>query len=139
MMGRAISDIPDFKDTVEDFSPDRSALPNIVHTFSMLPSRICYVHHVKLDSKLLPCRWLDSNGKPIKDPLGYTPWGDGARVCIGMRLATTEIKAVLAVLLRGFEWGQADPSERWGFFADMKPPAERFQLNMKAIGGHSSD
>ena len=103
----------------------------------------CYLHQVRPHSRLLPCRWLDSNGKPIKDPLGYTPWGDGARVCIGMRLATTEIKAVLAVLLRGFEWGQADPAERWGFFADMKPPAERFQLNMKpigiAVGAPSSD
>ena len=99
MMGRAISDIPDFKDTVEDFSPDRSALRNFLCTFRMLPSRTCCpLHDVRPDSRLLPCRWLDSNGKPIKDPLGYTPWGDGARVCIGMRLATTEIKVLLHAL-----------------------------------------
>ena len=114
-----------------------------VCTFRMLQVEICHLHNVRLDLRLLPCRWLDSNGKPIKDPLGYTPWGDGARVCIGMRLATTEIKAVLAVLLRDFEWGQTDPAERWGFFADMKPAAERFQLDMKPIGNavsaHSSD
>ena len=36
MMGRAISDIPDFKDTVEDFSPDRCALLNILCTVRML-------------------------------------------------------------------------------------------------------
>ena len=47
------------------------------------------------------------------------------------------------MLLRGFEWGQTDPAERWGFFADMKPAAERFQLDMEPIGNvvgaHSSD
>lgn len=91
MMGRAISDIPDFKDTVEDFSPDRCALPLFL-VRSGCASRTTPLLHVRPDSRWLPCRWLDSNGKPIKDPLGYTPWGDGARVCIGMRLATTEIK-----------------------------------------------
>ena len=48
--------------------------------------------------------------------------------------ASCALQAVLAVLLRAFEWGQADPTERWGFFADMKPPAERFQLDMNSIG-----
>ncbi len=42
MMGRAISDIPDFKDTVEDFSPDRCALSNISRTFRLCESNFTF-------------------------------------------------------------------------------------------------
>ena len=37
-----------------------------------------------------------------RNPLAFMPFGNGPRICLGMRFAMLEIKMVLIKLLRGF-------------------------------------
>ena len=42
-----------------------------------------------------------------RDPAGYTPWGHGPHICLGMGLAIAELRATLAMLARdGRRWEQ---------------------------------
>ena len=48
-------------------------------------------------------RWLAMK----RDPAGYTPWGSGPHICLGMGLAIAELRATLAMLARdGRRWEQ---------------------------------
>ncbi len=42
-------------------------------------------------------RWLTVK----RDPSGYTPFGSGPHICLGMGLAIAELRATLAMLGRG--------------------------------------
>ena len=51
--------------------------------------------------QFLPDRWLDGDGRKL-DQYHWMPFGLGPRACIGTRLATLEIKYVLASLLKQY-------------------------------------
>lgn len=58
-----------------------------------------------------PERFLDSsNGNGHADGLFYLPFGDGPRICIGMRLAKLTTKIGLAIMLRKFNFTLTDES-----------------------------
>lgn len=86
-----------------------------------------------------PDRWFEaapasngaSAGAPIKTPPGYLAFGDGARVCVGMRLALLELKAMIALLARHAEWGPREGSDSaLSFFG---PPADGLPLVFKEL------
>jgi len=66
--------------------------------------------------EFIPERWLKSNTDPqcphAKDshPFAYLPFGFGARMCVGRRLAELEIEVLVSRLVRDFkiEWNHAD-------------------------------
>lgn len=43
----------------------------------------------------------------------YAPFGAGPHICLGMGLALQELRAVLALLVRDYEWEVVDRRERW--------------------------
>ena len=53
-----------------------------------------------------PARFL--RGKP-PDRFAFVPFGAGPRVCVGAQLALVEVVLVLAILVRNFRFGLADP------------------------------
>ncbi|KAF9066298.1 cytochrome P450 [Rhodocollybia butyracea] len=61
-------------------------------------------------SEFIPERWIEPGGLPSIDKLPRGPWGDvssfsdGPRSCIGYRLAILELKIIIAVLVRSFEF-----------------------------------
>ncbi|KAF9066292.1 cytochrome P450, partial [Rhodocollybia butyracea] len=61
-------------------------------------------------SEFIPERWIEPGGLPPIDELPRGPWGetssfsDGPRSCIGYRLAVLELKIIIAVLVRSFEF-----------------------------------
>ncbi|KAF9071344.1 cytochrome P450 [Rhodocollybia butyracea] len=61
-------------------------------------------------SEFIPERWIEPGGLPTFDKLPHGPWGDvssfsdGPRSCIGFRLAVLELKIIIAVLIRSFEF-----------------------------------
>ncbi|KAK9829984.1 hypothetical protein WJX72_009029 [[Myrmecia] bisecta] len=63
--------------------------------------------------KFNPDRWLGEEGKRVG---GHIPFGSGPRMCLGYILATAEIKVMLAVLARGFEWTVDNPNEELNVF-----------------------
>lgn len=52
--------------------------------------------------KLLPCCRFSAENKAKMKPCQFMPFGFGPRICIGKRLAITEMKIALAKLLRAF-------------------------------------
>ena len=61
-----------------------------------------------------PERWLNDKGCPFaREPKGFMPFGDGPRKCLGMPLAKTELRVLLAALARGFDFELEDPNEPW--------------------------
>jgi len=53
-----------------------------------------------------PARFL--RGKP-PDRFAFVPFGAGPRVCVGAQLALVEVVLMLAILVRNFHFGLADP------------------------------
>ncbi|EIE23940.1 cytochrome P450 [Coccomyxa subellipsoidea C-169] len=66
-----------------------------------------------------PSRWLEDGAPLKKEPKGFMPFGEGPRKCLGMLLAKMEMRALLAVLARGYTVELDDPNEFW--FQDFKP------------------
>ena len=56
-----------------------------------------------------------------RDPPAFMMWGEGAHKCLGMGLAQSEIKVVLATLVRGYEWAPADPDAGVTWRAPLQP------------------
>ncbi|KAK0496461.1 cytochrome P450 [Armillaria luteobubalina] len=60
--------------------------------------------------EFIPERWMTPDGVPNPKDLPHGPWtnvssfGDGPHTCIGWRLAVMQIKIVLAVMIRRFEF-----------------------------------
>lgn len=55
--------------------------------------------------KFNPDRFAPENGgtKPYKDQSVYFPFGDGPRICLGMRFATCQAKAGIVEIVKNFE------------------------------------
>ena len=64
-----------------------------------------------------PERWLPLR----KDPAAWMPFGAGPHVCLGMGLALSEIKVVLATLVRDYEWAPVDPEAAASWRAPLQP------------------
>ncbi|CAL8471479.1 g11021 [Coccomyxa elongata] len=60
-----------------------------------------------------PERWLSEAGTRTG---AWMPFGGGPRMCLGYLLATAEIKVLLAVMARGYEWRPVDINEPFGCF-----------------------
>ncbi|KAF9024913.1 cytochrome P450, partial [Hymenopellis radicata] len=60
--------------------------------------------------KFVPERWLSENGVPSGRDLPHGPFSnvstfaDGPRMCLGWRLAVMEVKFILAVMIKSFEF-----------------------------------
>ncbi|KAJ3672229.1 hypothetical protein LUZ60_006950 [Juncus effusus] len=54
--------------------------------------------------KFRPERFADSVNGGCKHRMGYLPFGFGGRLCIGRNLTMTEVKVVLSMILRRFEF-----------------------------------
>ncbi|KAK0216094.1 cytochrome P450 [Armillaria fumosa] len=61
-----------------------------------------------------PERWLTPDGTPPAENLPHGPWSslatfcEGPRLCIGWRLGILEVKVILALLIRSFEFHDTD-------------------------------
>ena len=64
-----------------------------------------------------PERWLSL----ARDPPAWMPWGAGPHICLGMGLAQSEIRVVLAALVRGYEWAPVDPGAVAAWRAPLQP------------------
>jgi cytochrome P450 len=58
-----------------------------------------FPHPFKFD----PTRWLTTNGGTPEMKEAYMPFSKGPRMCIGIHLATMELKMILATILYGWE------------------------------------
>lgn len=54
-------------------------------------------------TKFYPERFDDGQMKIYRDRCTFIPFGDGPRVCLGMRFALMQSKAALATIVRNFE------------------------------------
>ncbi|KXS13566.1 cytochrome P450 [Gonapodya prolifera JEL478] len=76
-----------------------------------------------------PSRWLDDPNGGASSPYAYAPFGNGARRCLGERLALGEARITLAELVRRFEVVPAkDPEGKFKF-------AHYFTGTIKAANG----
>lgn len=68
-----------------------------------------------------PERFLDTDHQlNRKEPEGYAPWGAGPRKCMGVSLATAEMRIFLALLARDYEW-DCDAEEKWVNAENVRP------------------
>ncbi|ODQ54352.1 pisatin demethylase [Saitoella complicata NRRL Y-17804] len=51
-------------------------------------------------TSFLPTRWANGGTKAMQE--SYMPWSKGSRACMGIHLATMEMKLIIAALLRGW-------------------------------------
>lgn len=65
-----------------------------------------------------PERWLRDEGQKAG---AWVPFGGGPRLCLGQQLAWVEMKAMVAVLSRGYDVELLDPKEKWNTFPLMYP------------------
>lgn len=83
-----------------------------------------------------PARWLEGGGGEAaaaatgcpraaaalaRDPPGFLPFGLGPHICLGMGLALAELRAIVAVLARDYDWELVDPTAPW---TPPLPPAD---------------
>lgn len=61
-----------------------------------------------------PERWEEAPGglESVLPKCAYMPFGMGGRMCLGMRLALLQARAVVAVLLTRLDWAPAPQSPR---------------------------
>jgi cytochrome P450 len=78
-----------------------------------------------------PDRWLAAGGGLVADPKGFVPFGAGPHVCLGAALALAELRAILAVLARGYEWEMVDPDEAW---TAPLPPTKGLPIRVWRVG-----
>jgi len=52
--------------------------------------------------KFIPERWQSKNDIEIKKSGFYIPFSDGPRICIGQRLATTEVLLLFATIIKNY-------------------------------------
>ena len=65
-----------------------------------------------------PERWLSEEGNRAG---GWLPFGGGPRLCPGQQLAWTEIKLMLATVIRGYNLELLEPNEKWNLFPLQSP------------------
>lgn len=87
-------------------------------------------------TEFMPERFLSTDNKlHRKEPAGYAPWGAGPRKCLGMPLATAELRVFLAVLARDYEW-ECNADEKWVTAEKQRP--ENFLMTKFSAQGASS-
>lgn len=64
-----------------------------------------------------PDRWMALK----KEPSQFMPWGQGPHICLGMGLASSEIRIILASLVRDYEWAPVDPDAGVAWRAPLQP------------------
>ena len=92
--------------------------------------------------KFLPERWLVDEGDPLYPPKNaWRPFERGPRNCIGMELAMTEIKIILALTIRSF-----DIEDAYEEFDALKKNPKGMNVNGRRTymvrgtgGGHPAD
>lgn len=68
--------------------------------------------HFQQAEEFNPKRWMENTGKcPVHNPDATIPFGSGARYCPGMNLAMTEIRMVMSMILRNYEFELVTPKE----------------------------
>ncbi|DBB10930.1 hypothetical protein WJX82_007943 [Trebouxia sp. C0006] len=73
-----------------------------------------------LPSKFNPNRWLSEEGRRQGS---WIPFGSGPRMCVGYVFALQEMKIMLAVLARGYDWQ-----------VDLTEPIKNFPLSLPSWG-----
>ncbi|KAA6428847.1 MAG: hypothetical protein FRX49_00957 [Trebouxia sp. A1-2] len=71
-------------------------------------------------SKFNPNRWLSEEGRRTGS---WIPFGSGPRMCVGYVFALQEMKIMLAVLARGYDW-----------HVDLTEPIKNFPLSLPSWG-----
>lgn len=68
--------------------------------------------HFSAASHFMPERWIKAQSKcPVHNTEAYNPFGGGPRYCPGANLALTEMKLVLAMLFKNFDFKLITPVE----------------------------
>lgn len=68
--------------------------------------------HFSRAGEFLPERWLKAESKcPVHNTKAYNPFGGGPRYCPGANLALTEMKLVLAMLIKNYNFKIKTPVE----------------------------
>jgi cytochrome P450 len=49
------------------------------------------------------------------------PFGSGSRSCVGRHFMSLQLKLLVVLLVREYEWGMEDPGEAWSLFPVVRP------------------
>jgi cytochrome P450 len=84
--------------------------------------------------EFMPERWIvtSSDGqKRLKNIDQYIPFGDGSRICIGMRFSMIESRIILIEMLKRFTWDSWDQKTPKAKTDILTRPAKDIYLNIK--------